>query len=66
MRAIEIKKKIKEKGLKQWQVAEFYGLNEGNFSRLLRKDLPFDKELKILAAIKAAQIEYGNKNKEEH
>ncbi|MED3799141.1 XRE family transcriptional regulator [Lysinibacillus capsici] len=63
MKIVHLKKMIKENGLKQWQVAEFYGLNESNFSRLLRKDLPHNKEEKMLAAIEAARVEYGEKRK---
>ncbi|MFM9535519.1 hypothetical protein [Lysinibacillus sp. IITD104] len=63
MKIVHLKKIIKDNGLKQWQVAEFYGLNESNFSRLLRKDLPHDKEEKMLAAIEAAIVEYGEKER---
>lgn len=61
MKVTDLKKMIKEKGLKQWQVAEFYGLNESNFSRLLRKDLPPEKGKKVIEAIEAAQVVYALK-----
>ncbi|WP_163581333.1 helix-turn-helix domain-containing protein [Gracilibacillus saliphilus] len=55
MTANEIKELIKSKGLKQWHVAEAYGLSEGNFSRLLRKD-PTDETLsRIMDSIKQAE-----------
>ncbi|RAN91502.1 hypothetical protein [Bacillus sp. SRB_28] len=54
----KIKKCIKEEGLKQWQVAECYGLSEGNFSRLLRKSFSEEIELKILKSIEKAKKEY--------
>jgi hypothetical protein len=40
-----------EAGLKQWEVAKRYGLNEGNFSRLLREELPKEKKDRVLAII---------------
>lgn len=39
------------KGLKLWQVADAYGVNDGNFSRKLRKELPKDEKDKILGII---------------
>lgn len=41
MNGSEIKQLILDSGLKLWQVAEHLGLNDGNFSRRLRK--PFDE-----------------------
>ena len=40
MTGTEARTLIKNSGLKFWQVAEQYGLNDGNFSRRLRK--PFE------------------------
>lgn len=51
MKNLEIKQLAKEKGIKLWQVAEIYGISDGNFSRLLRKELPKEKEEKILSII---------------
>lgn len=42
MTGAEIKEMIKSSGLNLWQVAETYGMNDGNFSRRLRK--PFNDE----------------------
>lgn len=58
MRGSEVKQFVLDSGLKLWQVAERWGLNDGNFSRRLRK--PFDaKEVervkKIVADIKSEQ-----------
>jgi len=36
----EVKALIKSAGFKCWQVAEHFGMNDGNFSRRLRK--PFN------------------------
>ncbi|TFJ91518.1 helix-turn-helix domain-containing protein [Lentibacillus salicampi] len=60
MTANEIKQFIKREGLKQWHVAEFYGLSEGNFCRLLRKDPSTYKLSKIMDAIETAKEVYGD------
>lgn len=48
---MDIRNIIKESNLKYWQVADALGLNDGNFSRLLRKELPREKKEEILQAI---------------
>ncbi len=46
----EVKQLIRSAGLKCWQVAELWGVNDGNFSRRLRR--PFnDEEVKRIKAI---------------
>lgn len=47
----EIKSKAKEKGVKLWEIADVYGINDGNFSRKLRHELPEAEKAKILALI---------------
>ena len=42
MTGAEVKQLIIDSGLKCWQVAELWGLNDGNFSRRLRK--PFNEQ----------------------
>lgn len=50
MTGAEVKQLILNSGLKVWQVAEVWGLNDGNFSRRLRK--PFsDQECKRINSI---------------
>ncbi|UII56240.1 helix-turn-helix domain-containing protein [Cytobacillus spongiae] len=51
MKNPDIKEAIKKAGLKQWEVAEEYGLHEGNFSRLLRRELPKSEKQKIFHII---------------
>jgi predicted XRE-type DNA-binding protein len=48
---IDIRRAIHEAGLYYWQVALEYGLNDGNFSRLLRKELSKAQKEKILEII---------------
>lgn len=47
----EIRKTAKKKGVKLWEIAAEYGINDGNFSRKLRHELPEDEKIKILAII---------------
>ena len=38
-------------GVRLWQIADAIGLNDGNFSRKLRKELPEDEKQKIFGII---------------
>ena len=56
MNGNEVKQLIISSGVRCWQVAELWGLSDGNFSRRLRK--PFNDEevervKKIIAEMKA-------------
>jgi hypothetical protein len=48
----DIRKAIHDAGLFYWQVSLEYGLNDGNFSRLLRKDLSKAQKEKIFKIIR--------------
>ena len=47
----EIRDAAKNAGIHLWQVAEVYGINDGNFSRKLRKELTQEEKEKILEII---------------
>lgn len=47
----EIRAAAKNAGVCLWEVAEAYGINDSNFSRKLRKELPQEEKDKILAMI---------------
>lgn len=47
----DIRDAAKKAGVYLWQVAAAYGVNDGNFSRKLRKELPQEEKTKIFAAI---------------
>lgn len=47
----EIREAAKKMGIHLWQVAEAYGVNDGNFSRKLRKELPVPEKEKIMGII---------------
>lgn len=55
----DVRSAIKDAGLKHWQVAEKYGLNDGNFSRLLRKELPEEVKAEVYKAIQAARKDFA-------
>lgn len=61
MRAnVDIREAAKKAGVCLWEVAEAYGMNDGNFSRKLRKELPQEKKEKILEIIdRLAQEKQG-------
>lgn len=40
-----------KKGVRIWEIAAVYGLNDGNFSRKLRFELPMEEKKKIKAII---------------
>ena len=46
-----IKRQIKDAGLKQWQIADYLGISEPTFTRLMRHDLTEDQRARILEAI---------------
>ena len=58
----DIKNAIKQNNLKFWQVGLALGLNDGNFSRLLRKELTKDKKEKVLRIIEVLKEEQQNGN----
>lgn len=55
----DIRDAAKEAGIRLWQIAASYGVNDGNFSRKLRKELPREEKEKILGII--AQLSKENR-----
>ena len=52
MRAnVDIREAAKKAGVCLWEVAAEYGMNDGNFSRKLRKELPQEEKQNILEII---------------
>ena len=51
MKNNDIKEAAKKSGVRLWQVAEAYGMNDGNFSRKLRKELTLEEKGRILEII---------------
>jgi hypothetical protein len=55
MRANEdLRREIGARGLRQYQVADEMGMLEGNFSRLLRRELDSEKKRMVFDAILSA------------
>ena len=57
---LNIRNEIQKNDLRYWQVAERLNLNDGNFSRLLRKELSEEKTKEIFKIIK--ELKEENKN----
>lgn len=58
----DIKQEIKAAGLFFYQIAEQLGMNDGNFSRLLRHELPQEKKEQIRGIIQQLAKKDGVKN----
>lgn len=57
MTGAEVRKLAKEAGVFLWQIAEKLGINDGNFSRKLRKPLSNADAAKILGIIDQLKAE---------
>lgn len=51
MKNIDIREYAKKKGVKLWQIASALHINDGNFSRKLRQELPNEMKQKIFQII---------------
>lgn len=51
MKNSDIRDAAKTAGVKLWQIAEVYGMQDSNFSRKLRRELPEAEKKEILAII---------------
>lgn len=51
MKNNDIREAAKKAGIHLWQVAAACGINDGNFSRKLRKELPQEEKQNILEII---------------
>lgn len=47
----DIRQAAKSAGLRLWEIADAYGMNDGNFSRKLRKELTAEEKAKIMGII---------------
>ena len=57
-----IRSAAKSAGVKLWQIADRLGMNDGNFSRMLRKELPEERQRQILGIIE--QLAAGGEQNE--
>lgn len=51
MNNLDIRTEASNAGVKLWQIAEKLGINDGNFSRKLRKELNAEEKARIRAII---------------
>ena len=61
MKNTDIREAAKKAGVHLWQIAEELGMNDGNFSRKLRRELPPCEREKIVQIIDSLSTK-----KEEH
>jgi predicted XRE-type DNA-binding protein len=59
----DLREAIYKSGIRQWQVAEKYGLSESNFSRLMRRELSTENKELIYHIIN--QLVYESKQESE-
>ena len=59
----DLKKAIKEAGIKQWQVATIYkgGVHETTFIKLLRRELSIEEKEMVFQAIEIAKQQFANR-----
>ncbi len=48
---LDVRQAAASAGVRLWQIANAIGLNDGNFSRKLRKELPVEEKQKIFGII---------------
>lgn len=60
MNNLDIRKEAEQSNIKLWQIAEYLGITDGNFSRKLRKELPEEEKQKIFTAINELATKYKN------
>lgn len=56
----DIRNIAKKRGVKLWEIALHLGINDGNFSRKLRKELPQDEKQRIFDIIDQIATEKEN------
>lgn len=57
-----IRQMANDKGVRLWQIAERLNINDGNFSRKLRRELPDEEQIAITAIINSLAEEGSAKN----
>jgi len=55
----EIREHAAKCGVRLWQIAAALGINDGNFSRKLRRELPQEEKTQIIGIIDAIAREEG-------
>lgn len=50
---VDIRQAATRAGVRLWQIADAVGVNDGNFSRKLRRELPAEEKQRIFGIIEA-------------
>ena len=58
----DIRSRAKERGVMLWEVAAVLGINDGNFSRKLRRELPEDIKSEIFTIIDRVAAQHAAHN----
>ena len=53
---------IAKLGLRNWQAAEIIGLSESYFSRIIRKEMPYKKQIEMFEKIREGAKYYDENN----
>lgn len=53
----DIRMKAKQDGVRLWEIGDYLGLSDANFSRKLRKELPGEEKARILQVIEQLKNE---------
>ncbi len=56
MKNVDIRNAISSAHIRCWQVADLLGMNDGNFSRKLRHELPQEEKEKIFKIVRELAI----------
>lgn len=62
MNNLDIRKVAEQANVKLWQIADYLGKTDGNFSRMLRKELKEAEKQKIFAIIEELATKNSTKN----
>ena len=58
----DIRTRAKDRGVMLWEIAAELGVNDGNFSRKLRRELPDDLKTEIYSIIDRVAAQHATRN----
>lgn len=62
MNNLDIRKVAEQSNVKLWQIADYLGKTDGNFSKMLRKELKEAEKQKIFAIIEELATKNSNES----
>lgn len=57
MKNVDVRTRAKQAGVRLWQIAQALGMQDSNFSKLLRTELPQEKKGEICSIIQRLEKE---------